>query len=92
MIVVRVLVYHAFVLRSPHFLDRGWDGPDDEGLAATVMVHYSSSCFPDRSEQYSSVCQDMRTTGSHKLSSPELYPLPRFVILFHYLLIYRILL
>ena len=31
MIVVRVLVYHAFVLHSPHFLDRGWDGPDDEG-------------------------------------------------------------
>ena len=31
LIVVRVLVYHAFVLHSPHFLDRGWDGPDDEG-------------------------------------------------------------
>ena len=88
MIVVRVLVYHAFVLHSPHFLDRGWDGPDDEGLAATVMGHYSSSCFPDRSEQYSSVCQEMQTT---ELSSPKLYPSPRFTILFHYLLIYGIL-
>ena len=47
-------------------------------LAATAMGHYSSSCCPDRSEQHSSVGQDMRTTGSHRLSSPKLklYPSP----------------
>ena len=27
---IAVRVYHAFVLYSPHFLNRGWDGPDDE--------------------------------------------------------------
>ena len=42
-------------------------------LAATVVGHYSSSCCPDRSEQYSSVCEEMQTTG---LSSPKLYPSP----------------
>ena len=57
-------------------------------LAATVMGHYSSSCCPDGSEQHSSACQEMQTTG---LSSPKLYPSPRFTILFHYLLIYGIL-
>ena len=45
-------------------------------LAATVMGHYSSSCCPDRSEQHSSVGQDVRTTRSHKLSSPKLYLSP----------------
>ena len=45
-------------------------------LAATAMGHYSSNCCPDRSKQHSSVGQDVRTTRSHKLSSPKLYPSP----------------